>query len=263
MNRVVVTANGAASALQLSGIESLLHPTSIVDPSVVLGERIAIHANVIIERGVRIGSGTVIHAGCYIGEDCVIGEETVLHPAVVLREKTQIGSRVLIQSGVVIGSDGFGYAKEPNGMHCKIPQVGFVIIEDDVRIGANAAIDRATLGRTTIGKGAVIGSLVQVGHNVSIGQDSLIGNGVGICGSSKIGASVKIGHGVGMVGHIRIGDGASVMNGSGISKDVADGAVIGGSPAMDAESFRYYQENIAKLPEYIERLAALEKKLKK
>lgn len=263
MNKVVVTAKGASSALQVTGqdSETFIHPLSVLDPSVRLGDGVVIHANVVIERGVRIASGTIIHTGCYIGEDCTIGEDTVLHASVVLREKTQVGSWVVIQGGVVIGSDGFGYAKEKNGMHCKVPQVGYVVIEDDVHIGANSTIDRATLGATIIGKGAHIGNLVQVGHNVTIGEESQVGNGVGICGSCKIGSTVNIGHGVGMVGHIRIGDGANVQNGAGVSKDVNDKSEISGSPAMEKEIHQKYQNFLAQLPDYLARLKTLEEKI--
>ena len=258
---MAATANLANSALELNGLSkgSYIHPSCVIDPSVCLGKGVKIYANVVIERGVRIGHGTVIHAGCYVGDDCAIGNHTILYQSVTLREKTQIGNRVTIEAGVVIGSDGFGYAKEKNGANCKIPQVGYVIIEDEVRIGSNSTIDRATLGRTIVGRGATIGNLVQVGHNVTIGEETTIGDSVGICGSCKIGAAVAIGRGVGMVGHIRIGDHAEVDNGSGVSKDVSDGAKITGSPAMDESQYLFYQTYVAKLPELVARLTALER----
>ena len=261
MRRVATTTIMAATACETikQDVKGFIHPSALIDPSVLLGEGVVIQANVVIERGVRIGANVTIHPGCYIGEDCIVGEETVLMPSVVLREKTHVGSYVEISAGVVIGSDGFGYAKQENGVNFKVPQVGYVVIEDHVCIGANTTIDRATLGQTVIERGARIGSLVQVGHNVRVGEESTVGDGVGICGSCKIGNHVAIGDGVGMVGHIRIGDHANVAGGSGISKDVPDGVKMQGIPAMDEESYSKYMEYLTKLPEFIVRLQALEK----
>lgn len=264
MNKAMAATNWSASGDDAREQEArgYVHPTAILDPSVQLGEGVMIHANVVVERGVKIASRTILHTGCYIGEDCLIGEDSILQQFVTLREKTHVGSRVNIGAGVVIGSDGFGYAKEQNGINFKVPQVGYVIIEDEVKIGPNTTIDRATLGSTVIKKGARIGSLVQVGHNVNIGEMSVIGSSVGICGSCKIGNEVKIGDGVGMVGHIRIGDSAQVISGAGISKDVPDQASIMGAPAMEIEQYNYYQSFLTQLPELNSRLNALEKKLK-
>lgn len=242
-------------------LSNTIHPSCVMDPSVQIGEHVTIHANVVIDRGVTIGDGTVLHAGCYIGEDCTIGRETVICQSVIIREKSRIGSKVVIEPGVVIGSDGFGYAKEKNGNNCKVPQVGYVVIEDNARIGPNSAIDRATLGKTIIGKGAQIGNLVQVGHNVDIGQNSKIGDSVGICGSCKIGSDVFIGHGVGLVGHIQIGDGAHVANGAGVSKDVENQSEIMGSPAIQRRQYEYFQDVLDKLPEFLNRIKTLETKL--
>jgi UDP-3-O-[3-hydroxymyristoyl] glucosamine N-acyltransferase len=263
MNRVAATTTMAATALRtnIGNEKGFIHPSAFLDPSVQISEGVIIHANVVVERGVRIGAHTKIMAGCFIGEDCSLGEETVLMPSVTLREKTHVGSRVLIGAGVVIGSDGFGYAKQENGVNFKVPQVGYVVIEDEVHIGANTTIDRATLGQTVIGKGSNIGSLVQVGHNVRVGEESTVGDSVGICGSCKIGSRVQIGQGVGMVGHIRIGDGAQVASGSGISKDVVDGSKMLGIPAMDEESYGIYIQHLQRLPEFVTRLQSLEKKV--
>lgn len=240
-----------------------VHPSCVIDPSVQLGEGVVIHANVVISRGAQIGADTIIHVGCFIGEDCILGEGTVLDQFVTLREKTHIGNRVVIGAGVVIGSDGFGYAKQEDGQNFKVPQVGYVVVEDGVRIGANSTIDRATLGRTVIGRNARIGNLVQIGHNVDIGVDSVVGDSVGVCGSCKIGERVSIGHGVGMVGHIRIGDNANVSSGSGISKDVPDRARMIGIPAMEEEAHERFYSFIEKLPEFADRLKTLEQKLEK
>ena len=262
MSQVAATTNMATILKPINEDEvGFLHPSAIIDPSVQLCEGVVVQANVVIERGVRIGANTVIHAGCYIGDDCSIGEETVLMPSVTMREKTHVGNRVLIGAGVVIGSDGFGYAKQENGVNFKVPQVGYVVIEDDVRIGANATIDRATLGQTVIHKGARIGSLVQVGHNVQVGEDSSVSDGVGICGSCKIGNHVTIGQGVGMVGHIRIGDHAEIVSGAGISKDVSDGIKMQGVPAMDEEAYGKFSMFLQNLPDFVTRLQNLEKEI--
>ncbi|MGC9328334.1 MAG: UDP-3-O-(3-hydroxymyristoyl)glucosamine N-acyltransferase [Candidatus Hinthialibacter sp.] len=263
MNRVAATTNMASTALKTikQDEKGFIHPSAIIDPSVQLGEGVIIHANVVIERGVRIDGGTVIHVGCYIGEDCILGEDAVLMPSVTLREKTQVGARVKIGAGVVIGSDGFGYAKQENGVNFKVPQVGYVVIENDVCIGANTTIDRATLGQTIISQGAQIGNLVQVGHNVHVGAESEIGDNVGICGSCKIGSQVHIGQGVGMVGHIRIGNKAHVAGGSGISKDVPDGIKMKGIPAMDEDSYSQYSLYLQRLSELVARVKALEKRV--
>ena len=263
MNHMATIDNLASSALRpaLPGDISVIHPSCVIDPSVQLGEKVTIHANVVIERGAKIGSGAILYPGCYIGEDCAVGENTLLYQSVVLREKTKVGANVIIEAGVIIGSDGFGYAKEASGINCKVPQVGYVVIEDNVRIGANSTIDRATLGKTLIGKGVEIGSLVQVGHNVDIGENSFVGDNVGICGSCKIGADVQVGHGVGMVGHIQIGNGAQVKNGAGVSKDVPIDEIIMGSPAMTEGQYNYFQQFLSQLPDFVSRLNELEKRL--
>ncbi len=263
MKQSMATSNLASSLAEESVHDSgcQIHPSSVVDPSVRLGKSVVIHSNVVIERGVRIGNDVVIHPGCYVGEDCIVDSNCVLYHSVTLREKTRIGNRVIIEAGVVIGSDGFGYAKEKNGVNFKVPQVGYVVIENDVRIGANSTIDRATLGQTIVGEGTHIGSLVQVGHNVVIGERSHIGDGVGICGSCKIGSEVSVGYGVGMVGHIRIGNKAIVQSGAGVSKDVADESTITGSPAMEENDFRFHQSFIYQLPEFAQRLHELEERI--
>ncbi|MBI1388427.1 MAG: UDP-3-O-(3-hydroxymyristoyl)glucosamine N-acyltransferase [bacterium] len=253
----------ATSELASSHSEAVcqIHPNAVLDPSVQLAEGVRIHANAVIEKGVRVGRGAVIHAGCYVGEDCVIGEGAILYQFVTLREKTRVGDRVVIESGVVIGSDGFGYAKEESGVNYKVPQVGYVVIRDGVHIGPNTTIDRATLGITEIEAGAEIGALVQVGHNVVVGPNSRVGDGTGICGSCKIGSNVAIGQSVGMVGHIRIGDGARVKDGAGISKDVHDGTVMVGSPAMEQDRYAVFQQYIDELADFSMRLGAIEKQL--
>jgi UDP-3-O-[3-hydroxymyristoyl] glucosamine N-acyltransferase len=260
-----VTATNLASALpqeDQQSSESFIHPSAVIDSTVLLGRNVTIHANVVIDRNVRIGDHTEIQPGCFIAEDCVIEDSALLCTMVTLREKTRIGSRTVIEPGVVIGSDGFGYAKEQNGINCKVPQVGYVVIEDDVHIGANTTIDRATLGETRIAKGSKIGSLVQIGHNVTIGDESVVGNSTGVCGSCRIGAHATIGQGVGMVGHIRIGNHAVVNDGAGVSKDIHDGDHIIGVPGLPEEAYNVYQETLMMLPQMTQRLQDIEEQLK-
>ncbi len=239
----------------------LIHPTAVIENGVRLGAGVRIDAHVVICKGVIIHDRVRIMSGCYIGEDCVLGEDTVLHQNVVVREKTQIGKRVVLQAGAVVGSDGFGYAKQPNGDRCKIPQIGFVVIEDDVHIGANTTIDRATLGKTVIHAGCVIGDLVQVAHNVSVGEKTVIQSHVGICGSSRIEGHVFVGHAVGMVGHISVGEGAYLAPCTGVTKDIPPDARVYGYPSASFEEFQLRRQSLSSLPELMERVARLEKQL--
>jgi UDP-3-O-[3-hydroxymyristoyl] glucosamine N-acyltransferase len=222
---------------------------------------VRIHAHVVISRGVTIHDRVQILSGCYVGEDCIIGEDTILCQNVVIREKTQIGRRVVLESGVVVGSDGFGYAKEANGNRCKIPQIGFVVIEDNVHIGANTTVDRATLGTTVIRAGCVIGDLVQVAHNVTVGERTVIQSHVGICGSSRIGPDVFVGHAVGMVGHILVGDGSHLAACTGVTKDIPQRARVYGYPFCSFDEFQQRRQSLQSLPELMQRVARLEQKL--
>ncbi len=244
-----------------SAQETFVHPSAVIEDGVRIGAGVRIHAYVVISRKAVIHENVEIFSGCFVGTECVIGEDSVLHQNVVIREKTQIGKRVVVESGAVIGSDGFGYAKEANGDRCKIPQIGFVVIEDDVRIGSNSTIDRATLGKTVIQKGSVIGELVQVAHNVTIGEQSVIESHVGICGSSRIGSGVFVGHAVGMVGHISVGAGARLAPSAGITKDIPQEAFIYGYPGVSYDEYQRRLEFSQAVPQLLHRVAQLEKKL--
>jgi len=250
-----------ARAVPVPDQERFVHPTAVLEDGVRLGMGVRIHAHVVIAKGALIHDRVQILSGCYIGEDSVIGEDAVLHQNVVIREKTQVGKRVVLEPGVVVGSDGFGYAKEPNGDRCKIPQVGFVVIEDDVRIGANTAIDRATLGKTIIQAGCVIGDLVQVAHNVTIGERTVIQSHVGICGSCRIGPDVFIGHAVGMVGHISVGEGASLAPCAGVTKDIPQESKMYGYPSASFQEFQLRHESLQSLPDLVRRVSQLEQRL--
>jgi len=250
-----------AEIAPIPGRNTCVHPTAVVGESVRIGIGVRIHPHVVIERNAVIHDGVEILSGCYVGAECVIGRDTVLKQSVVIREKTQIGARVTVEAGAVIGSDGFGYAKEANGDRCKIPQIGFVVIEDDVHIGANTTIDRATLGKTVVQQGSVIGELVQVAHNVIIGKQSVVQSHVGICGSSRIGSGAFVGHAVGMVGHIAIGAGARLSPCAGVTKDIPQEALIYGYPGVSYEEYRSRLESACTVPDLIKRITELEKKL--
>jgi UDP-3-O-[3-hydroxymyristoyl] glucosamine N-acyltransferase len=203
---------------------------AFVDPTAVIGEAVTVLPNAYVGPRVRIGRATVVFPGVFLGEDSQIGSSCMLYPNVVVREGCRLGDRVILHAGVVIGSDGFGYAGA--GEHrLKIPQAGIVVIEDDVEIGANTTVDRATLGRTVIARGAKIDNLVQIAHNVVVGEFSVIAAQAGVAGSTRLGKNVTLAGQVGIINHIEIGDGATIGPQSGIPQSVAPGAVLSGGIA--------------------------------
>jgi UDP-3-O-[3-hydroxymyristoyl] glucosamine N-acyltransferase len=201
-----------------------------IDASAALGEGVTVFPHVFIGDQARVGNRTALHPGVFLAAGSEVGEDCVLHANVVVREGCRVGNRVILHAGVVVGSDGFGYAREGN-VRVKIPQVGIVKIEDDVEIGANTTIDRATLGQTVIGRGTKIDNLVQIAHNVTIGEDSVIAAQAGIAGSTRIGDNVTLAGQVGVVNHIQIGNGATIGPQSGVAQSVAPGAVLSGGVA--------------------------------
>jgi UDP-3-O-[3-hydroxymyristoyl] glucosamine N-acyltransferase len=205
-------------------------PAAHIDDTAVVAEGVTIFPNVFVGPGAEIGRGTVLFPGVYVGAEAKVGGGCVLHPNVVIREGCCIGDRVILHAGVVVGSDGFGYAGG-GAARVKIPQIGIVIIEDDVEIGANTTIDRATLGKTVVGHGAKIDNLVQIAHNVVIGEYSVVAAQAGIAGSTKLGKNVTLAGQVGVVNHVEIGDGATIGPQSGIPKSVPPGAVLSGGVA--------------------------------
>jgi UDP-3-O-[3-hydroxymyristoyl] glucosamine N-acyltransferase len=235
-----------------------VHPQAFVAPDAVLGREVGISPFGVVESGAKIGDRTLIGPGCFVGRGVEIGTDCIIYPNVTIREKTKIGSRVIIHSGTVVGSDGFGYAKEKGAYH-KIPQVGIVVIEDDVELGANVAIDRATMGETRIGRGTKIDNLVQIAHNVKIGENSIIVSQVGISGSTEVGKNVTIAGQAGLTGHLHIGDGAIIAAQSGVHRDVKPGQIVLGSPAREMQKSKRIEAIISNLPEYIEKLKRLEK----
>ncbi len=218
-----------------------------------------VHPKAHVEPSAKIGAGTRIYPGCYIGHNVTVGENCLLYPNVVLREDTQVGDRVIMHPGVVLGSDGFGFVTQ-NGKHHKIPQIGRVVIEDDVEIGANVAIDRATTGETRIGAGTKIDNLVHLAHNVSVGRECLIAALVGIAGSAKIGNRVSFGGQAGSVGHITIGDNAAIAGQTGIIGNVEPGAVLFGTPARPIKQAMKLFAIFGKLEEIYEGFKQLKKK---
>lgn len=240
-----------------------VHPSAVVAQDVELGSGVCIGPFCVIESGVRIGAGTVISAQCHIGFGAVIGEKSFLYPQVSLREFVKIGSRSIIHNGTVIGSDGFGYSVDGEGVRTKIPQIGIVEVGDDVEIGANVTIDRARFGKTKIGNGVKIDNLVQIGHNVTVGDHAVIVSQVGIAGSTSIGSKTILAGQAGIAGHLRIGSGAIIGPGSGVSKDIPDGAHVLGAPAMPVDKMKRTQASIMLLPKMKERIAALDARIRK
>ena len=238
-----------------------IHPTAVVAADVKLGREVVIGPQCVIEPGVTIGDRSVLVAQCYVGHGVTIGADTKLYPQVSLRERVQIGNRCIIHNGTVIGSDGFGYTVDAQGARHKIPQVGIVVIGDDVEIGANVTIDRARFGKTRIGHGVKIDNLVQIAHNVIIGDHAVLVAQVGIAGSSEVGAHAILAGQVGVAGHIVIGAGAIVGAQAGVSKDIPPKTFVLGAPAMPREEFGRMVAHMAHLGEYKQRLIALEKKL--
>jgi UDP-3-O-[3-hydroxymyristoyl] glucosamine N-acyltransferase len=236
-----------------------IHPSAVVSPDATV-EGAAIAANVTIGSRAIIGPGTQLHPGVHIGAETTIGRDCILWPNVVVRERVTIGDRVVIHPNTTIGADGFGYLQR-EGRHRKIPQVGRVVIEDDVEIGANCAIDRARSGETRIRRGTKIDNLVQIGHNCDIGEDCVIVGQCGISGSTTLGDHVVLGGQVGVGDHIRIGDGAQVAAKSGVARDTPAGAVIRGNPATDKNLFGRQQAAVRRLPKLIEQLRGLSKRV--
>jgi UDP-3-O-[3-hydroxymyristoyl] glucosamine N-acyltransferase len=238
-----------------------VHPSAQVDPTAVLGEGVHVGALAVVGAGARIGARTVLHPHVVIYEGVEIGTECLVHSGVQVRERCRLGDRVVIQNGAVIGGDGFGFAKDEAGRYEKIPQLGTVVVEDDVEIGALTAVDRAALGETRIGRGTKIDNLVQIGHSVTIGSDTVIAGQVGIAGSSRIGSRVTLAGQVGVAGHLTVGDGVVATAQTGIPSAVEPAAVVSGYPAIDNRAWLKATAIFAKLPELQKRLREIERKL--
>lgn len=227
-----------------------------------LGEGIFIGAFAYLGDQVTIGDNTTIHPGVYLGDRVKVGSKTILHPGVKVLQDCVIGDNVIIHAGTVIGSDGFGFAPQPDGSYTKVPQLGNVVVEDDVEIGANTTIDRATIGSTIIRKGAKLDNLIQIAHNVEIGAGAVVAAQAGVSGSTKVGKRVMIGGQAGLIGHIHIGDGARINAQSGVTKDMEPGQAVTGSPAYEYKAALRSQAISRKLPNIEKRLFELELALK-
>lgn len=226
-----------------------------------LGEGVSIGPFVTIGGGVRIGARTVVYPNVCVGDGTRIGEDCVIHSNVAIRERVVIGHRAIIQNGAVIGSDGYGFVRRADGTHQKIPQTSIVVIEDDVEIGANTAIDRPAVGETRIGAGTKIDNLVQVAHGVTIGRNAMLAAQVGIAGSTTIGDDVMLGGQVGIAGHVEIGKGVVAAGQSGITNSLPDGAFVSGYPAIENREWLRASALFRRLPELRKLVADLEKRI--
>jgi len=235
---------------------------SFVSKTASIGKDAYIGAFTYIGENVIIGDRVQIYPGCYIGDNVVINEDSKIFAGVKIYDSCSLGSRVVIHSGTVIGGDGFGFAPQKDGTYKKVPQIGNVILEDDVEIGANTTIDRATMGSTIIRRGVKLDNLIQIAHNVEIGENTVIAAQSGISGSTKVGKNCIIGGQVGMVGHIQIADGTRINAQSGISKSITTAnAALTGSPAFDYKSSLKSQAIFRNLPELQQRLLKLEEEV--
>ncbi len=237
-----------------------IHPAAVLGKDARLGKNVALGPNVVVGDNAVIGDRTIVYANCYIGAETVIDSDCVIYPNVTIREQISIGKRVVIYSGTVIGSYGFGFVTV-EGIHHRIPQIGTVVIEDDVEIGSNCAIDRARFDKTVIGRGTKLDNLVHIAHNVRTGKNCLILGQVGISGSSKIGDNVILAGQTGLVGHIALGDNVIVMAKSGVSKSVPDNTTVWGSPAKPEKAAKEINACVHNLPRLYKSIAELKKRI--
>jgi UDP-3-O-[3-hydroxymyristoyl] glucosamine N-acyltransferase len=238
-----------------------IHKASVIADTSSVGEGVHIAAFVVVGENAKIGKGCIIHAGSVVGDNVILGEGTVLYAGVKVYPDCTIGAHCTLHSGVVIGGDGFGFAPNSENNYSKVPQIGNVIIEDHVEVGANTTIDRATLGSTIIRRGVKIDNLIQIAHNVEIGENTVIAAQTGIAGSTKIGKNCMIGGQVGIVGHITIADGTKIAAQSGIGSEIKEpNTIVQGSPAFSIMDFKKSYIGFRKLPDIMKRLEDLEKK---
>ncbi len=244
-------------------LERGVHPSACVDASAELGEGAAVGALAQVGAGARVGARSRIYGSAYIGRNVSVGAGCLIYPGVVVLDDCVIGDNVIIHSGTVIGSDGFGFAQDEQGRHVKIPQVGRVRIDDDVEIGANCTIDRATFGETWVQRGAKIDNLVQLAHNVVVGEYSILIAQVGVAGSTKIGRHVVLAGQVGVVGHIDIGDGVRVGAKSGVSGSIKAGLDVSGSPAVPHKEWLQTCASMRRLSQMRDDMRQMQKQIRK
>jgi UDP-3-O-[3-hydroxymyristoyl] glucosamine N-acyltransferase len=237
-----------------------IHSSAVIHETARLGEGVRLGPHVVVGQGCEIGDHTIVGAGSVLMPEAEVGSHCLIYPQVVVREDCRIGDRVILHPGVVVGSDGFGFAKG-EGIYHKIPQIGRVIIEDDVEIGANSCIDRATTGRTIIAAGTKLDNLVQIAHNVSVGRHCVISAQSGVSGSSTIGDDVTIAGQVGIADHLRIGNRVQIGGKSGVSGHVPDDSAYSGIPARDHREWRRLNVHTSRLARYAQEISELRQRL--
>ncbi|PHR69436.1 MAG: UDP-3-O-(3-hydroxymyristoyl)glucosamine N-acyltransferase [Lutibacter sp.] len=247
---------------QSKQVKSQIEKPSFISDSAVIGENPYVGAFVYIGENVKIGNNVKIYPNSYIGNDVVIGDNTVIFSGVNIYHETQIGKNCMINSGCVIGADGFGFVPNEEGVYNKIPQIGNVIIEDNVNIGACSTVDRATLGSTIIRKGVKLDNQIQIAHNVEIGKNTVIASQTGVAGSTKIGESCQIGGQVGFAGHITIGNNVKIQGQSGVTSNFKDGEVIQGTYAFNYIDWNKSHIHFKNLPKLATTIHKLEKEIK-
>jgi UDP-3-O-[3-hydroxymyristoyl] glucosamine N-acyltransferase len=238
-----------------------IHPTAFVAPGARVDPGASVGPRAVVGERTRVGAGTVIHAGATLYPDVEVGNDCTIHAGAVLREGTRVGDRVILQPGVVLGGDGFGYAMDERGAPEKIPQIGRVVVGDDVEIGANATVDRARLGETRIGRGTKIDNLVMIGHNCEIGEDVLIVAQTGLSGSTRVGDGAMLMAQVGVTNQPVIGERAFVAARGGVTRDVLPGERVGGFPAQEFARYNRVVAAMRRLPELLARLREVERRL--
>lgn len=247
---------------QMNKKQPKIEQPSFVSDSATIGEGLYLGAFAYIGDNAKIGNNVSIYPNAYIGENVVIGDGTVVHPGATIYAECKVGSNCIIHAGVIIGADGFGFAPDENGEYQKVPQIGNVILEDNVEVGSNTTIDRATMGSTIIRRGVKIDNLCQIAHNVEVGRNTAMAAQVGIAGSAKIGEHVMIGGQAGISGHLHIADGTKIVAQSGIPSTVKKADTLMGSPGIPMDDFKKSYFGFRKLPYILTKLQELDKKIK-